>query len=45
VAEELGADDSDALALVNSSQNDEGFEIITLKPSVVTAIRSYAFLK
>jgi hypothetical protein len=45
VAAELGADDPDSLALVNSSQNDEGFEVLTLKPSVVTAIRSYAFSK
>ena len=45
VAEELGAYDSDALALVNFSQSDDGLEIITLKPSVVTAIRTYAFVK
>jgi hypothetical protein len=45
VAEELGANDPDAFALVNSSQNEDGFEIITLKPSVVTAIRSHAFSK
>jgi hypothetical protein len=44
VAAELGAD-PDPLALVNSSQNDEGFEVLTLKPSVVTAIKSYAFSK
>jgi hypothetical protein len=45
VAEELGDADPDALALVDSSQNEDGFEIVTLKPSVVTAIRSYAFSK
>jgi hypothetical protein len=45
VAAELGADDPDSLALVNSSQNDEGFEVLTLKPSVVAAIRSHAFSK
>jgi hypothetical protein len=45
VAEELGDDNPHALALVDSSQSDDGYEIITLKPSVVTAIRSYAFSK
>jgi hypothetical protein len=43
VAEELGASDPDALALVNHSLDDQGFEIITLKPSVVAAIQSHAF--
>jgi hypothetical protein len=45
VTEELGADDPDALALVNSSQDDDGNQIFTLKPSVVTAIKSHAFSK
>jgi hypothetical protein len=45
VAAELGADDLDVLALANSSRNEAGFEIIILKPSVVTAIRSFAFSK
>ena len=40
VAEELGANDPDALALVNSSQDENGFEVLTLKPSVVTAINA-----
>jgi hypothetical protein len=40
VAEELGAKDPpDALALVNASQDEDGFEVLTLKPSVVTAIK------
>jgi hypothetical protein len=43
VAEELGAHDPDALALVNASQGKHGFEVLTLKPSVVTAIKSHAF--
>jgi hypothetical protein len=43
VAEELGANDPDPLALVNSSQNDDGIEMLTLKPSVVSAIRYHAF--
>jgi hypothetical protein len=46
VAEELGADDPpDALALVNSSQDGGGAQVLTLKPSVVTAIKSHAFSK
>jgi len=45
VAEQLGVDDSDALALVNSSQNEDGTEMLTLKPSVVSAIRYHAFSK
>jgi hypothetical protein len=46
VAEELGADDPpDALALVNSSQDEDGAQVLTLKPSVVTAIKSHAFSK
>ena len=45
VTEELGADDPDALALVNSSQDEDGNQIFTLKPSVVTAIKSHAFSK
>jgi len=45
-AEELGADDPpDALALVNSSQDEDGAQVLTLKPSVVTAIKSHAFSK
>jgi hypothetical protein len=43
VAEELGAGDPDALALVDSSQDEDGDELLTLKPSVVTAIRAHAF--
>ena len=45
VAEELGANDPDAFALVNSSEDDAGFQVVTLKPSVVAAIQSYAFSK
>ena|ERR1700674_4507734 len=45
VTEELGADDADALALVNSSQDENGSQVFTLKPSVVTAIKSHAFSK
>jgi hypothetical protein len=45
VAEELGATELDALALMNSSEEEPGFEKITLKPSVVLAIQSYAFSK
>ena len=45
VAEELGAGKPDALPLVNSWLDEDGLEMITLKPSVVTAIRSYAFSK
>jgi hypothetical protein len=45
VAEELGANDPDALALVNSSQDEDGAQVLTLKPSVVTAIKSHAFSK
>jgi hypothetical protein len=45
VAEELRTSDPDPLALVNHSLDDQGFEIITLKPSVVAAIQSYAFSK
>jgi hypothetical protein len=38
---EFGSLDSPgALALVNSSQNGDGVEMLTLKPSVVSAIRS-----
>jgi hypothetical protein len=45
VAEQLGVDNPDELALVNSSQNDDGIEMFTLKPSVVSAIRCHAFSK
>ena len=45
VGEELGANDPDALALVNSSQDEHGVVVLTLKPSVVTAIKSHAFSK
>jgi hypothetical protein len=45
VAEELGASDPDALALVNNSLDDHGFEMVTLKPSVFAAIKSCAFSK
>ena len=45
VAEELSANDPDALALVNSSHDDDGYQVFTLKPSVVTAIKSHAFSK
>jgi hypothetical protein len=45
VAEKLGAKHLDTLPLVNSSQNDDGLEIITLKSSVVSAIRNHAFSK
>jgi hypothetical protein len=43
VAEELGGEEPDSLPLVNSWFDGHGVEMITLKPSVVTAIRSYAF--
>ena len=45
VAEQLGIDNPDEFALVNSSQNDDGAEMLTLKPSVVSAIRYHAFSK
>jgi hypothetical protein len=45
VAEELGTNDPDAIALVNSSEDDAGFQVVTLKPSVVAAIQSHAFSK
>jgi hypothetical protein len=45
VAEKLGAGEPDSLPLVNSWFDDHGAEMITLKPSFVTAIRSYAFSK
>jgi hypothetical protein len=45
VAEELGANDPDPLPLVTSSQDEYGNKMITLKPSVVMAIKSYAFSK
>jgi hypothetical protein len=45
VGEELGANDPDALALVNSSQDEHGVVVLTLKPSVVTPIKSHAFSK
>jgi len=45
VAEQLGIDNPDERALVNSSQNDDGTEMLTLKPSVVSAIRCHAFSK
>jgi hypothetical protein len=43
VAVELGADDPDSLALVNSSPAKDGREALTLKPCVVAAIRFHAF--
>jgi len=43
VAVELGADDPDSLALVNSSPAEDGREALTLKPCVLTAIRFHAF--
>jgi hypothetical protein len=45
VAGELGADDSDPLALVNSSPAEDGRQVLTLKPVVVAAIRFHAFSK
>jgi hypothetical protein len=45
VAEELGANDPDALAPVDASQDEHGVVVLTLKPSVVTAIKSHAFSK
>ena len=45
VAEQLGVDNPDKFALVNLSQNDNGIEMLTLKPSVVSAIRYHAFSK
>jgi hypothetical protein len=44
VAGELGgAIEVDAIPLANSSRNAEGVEIVTLKPAVVSAVKSYAF--
>ena len=45
VAKQLGVDNPDKFALVTSSQNDDGIEMLTLKPSVVSAIRYHAFSK
>ena len=45
VAEELGANDPDPLALVDSSEDEDGLAVVTLKKSVVTAIRLHAFSK
>jgi hypothetical protein len=45
VAEELGGEEPHSIPLVNSWFDEHGVEMITLKPSVVTAIRSYAFSK
>src|ERR1700730_9792615 len=39
VAEELGANNPDALTLVNCSQEENGSQSFTLKSSVVTAIK------
>ena len=38
VAEELGANEPDVFALVDYSLNDEGEQLLTLKPSVVAAM-------
>ena len=38
VAELLGANDPDALALVDYSESDNGDQVLTLKPSVVAAL-------
>jgi hypothetical protein len=40
VAEELGANNPDALTLVNSSQDENGSQSFTLKSSVVAAIKN-----
>jgi hypothetical protein len=45
VAEELGGTKFDTIPLVNGSQDDEGLEIVTLKRTVVSAIREHAFPK
>jgi hypothetical protein len=45
VVEQLSLDNPGALALLDSSHNGHGVEMLTLKPSVVSAIRSHAFLK
>jgi hypothetical protein len=45
IAEELGVKRLDALPLVNSTKDNQGIETITLKPSVVSAIRQHAFSK
>jgi hypothetical protein len=45
VAEELGGEEPDLNPLVNFWFDEQDVEMITLKPSVVTAIRSYAFSK
>jgi hypothetical protein len=45
VAGELGADDPDSLALVNSSPGEDGRQVLTLKPCVVAQIRFHAFSK
>jgi hypothetical protein len=45
VAEQLGASVPDPLALVDFSEDEDGLAIVTLKESVVTAIRDHAFSK
>jgi hypothetical protein len=38
VAEELGANDPDALALVDYSTDDEGYQVLSLKASIAAAL-------
>lgn len=38
VAELLGSNDPDALALVDYSKTDDGTQLLTLKPAVVAAL-------
>jgi hypothetical protein len=45
VADELGANNPDPLALVDFSEDEDGLAVVTLKESVVTAIRAHAFSK
>jgi hypothetical protein len=45
VALELGAVDPDPLALVDAAPAEDGRQLLTLKPSVVAAIRFHAFSK
>lgn len=42
VAEELGVEEPDTLALVDRSQAEDGSELLTLKPSVVAALAQAA---
>jgi hypothetical protein len=41
VAEELGAKERDALALVDYSTDQNGAQVLTLKPAVVAAMKRF----